>query len=269
MSSRPDKDKEDLYYPGPPLRPVVYYPESDGLPMAETDVHYRNLTDLRYALERHFEAQGAVAYVGANMFLYYVEGDPTKSVAPDVFVSLGIAPGERPHYQVWKEGKVPDVVFELTSKSTRTDDLGLKLGLYGLLGVQEYFVFDPRREYLDPRLRGYRRHDDLLLPVAETPVVSRTLGLELVVVGESLRLRPGPEAPLLPTPLEESTARHAAEAEAKAERERAEAERERAEAERERAEAERERAEASEARASTLEAELARLRAELDRRGGS
>lgn len=36
------------------LRPLVYYSESDGEPMAETDVHYRQLTDLRFALEEHF-----------------------------------------------------------------------------------------------------------------------------------------------------------------------------------------------------------------------
>jgi hypothetical protein len=33
---------------------TIDYPESDGEPMAETDVHYRLLTDLRFELEQFF-----------------------------------------------------------------------------------------------------------------------------------------------------------------------------------------------------------------------
>jgi Uma2 family endonuclease len=51
----------------------------------------------------------------------------------------------------WEEdGKHPDVVIELTSDSTRRYDHGEKKRIYGeLIGVPEYFIFDPLRGDLE------------------------------------------------------------------------------------------------------------------------
>jgi hypothetical protein len=68
---------------------TIDYPESDGEPMAETDVHYRLMTDLRFELERFFRDDADV-YVSGNILLYYVEGNPKKRVAPDVLVARGV-----------------------------------------------------------------------------------------------------------------------------------------------------------------------------------
>ncbi len=179
----------------PALKPVeIEYPESDGQPMVETDVHYREFTGLRFALETHFRDDAQV-YVGANMMLYYVEGDPHQVVAPDVFVVLGIPKGERRTYKTWVEGKVPDVVFELTSRSTRQDDLRDKRVLYEGLGVQEYFLFDPLDEYLEPPLMGFWLQEGYYAPLiperapdGELRLPSRVLGLELHVRDGQLRL---------------------------------------------------------------------------------
>jgi hypothetical protein len=49
------------------------------------------------------------------------------------------------------------MVIEITSPSTRKEDLKHKFALYrDTLRVREYFLFDPYGEYLDPPLRGYR-----------------------------------------------------------------------------------------------------------------
>ena len=137
------------------FRPSVYYPESDRVPMAETDTHRKQMMYLLDALEDHFRNDPNV-YVAGNLFLYYEEGDPTEVVAPDVFVVKGVPKRDRRIYQVWKENKGPDVVFELTSRGTRQKDLGSKKGVYEVLGVEEYFLFDPFGEYLTPRLVGFR-----------------------------------------------------------------------------------------------------------------
>ena len=71
----------------------VTYPSSDGKPMAETDVHLRWMTRLIELLQRKFA--GTQTYVSGNLLLYYVEGDPKKRVAPDVFVVKGIEPHDR------------------------------------------------------------------------------------------------------------------------------------------------------------------------------
>src|SRR5207244_5713511 len=67
-----------------PLERDVDYPESDGQPLAETDRHVDVILDLRHALQVRYQADPQV-YVAANLFLYYVEGEPRKVVSPDVF----------------------------------------------------------------------------------------------------------------------------------------------------------------------------------------
>jgi len=195
------------------FRPPVYYPESDGEPMAETDTHRKQMMYLLDALEDYFRDDPNV-YVAGNLFVYYEEGDPTQVVAPDVFVVEGVPKRDRRIYQVWKEGKGPDVVFELTSRDTRQKDLGPKKGIYEMLGVEEYFLFDPFGEYLEPRLAGfrlvgwgYRQIED------EEPMMSRVLGLELRAEGEMLRLVDPATGEKLLTPLEAQEARRQAEAE--------------------------------------------------------
>ena len=78
--------------------------------------------------------------------MYYVEGNADKSVSPDVFVTVGIPKlPEREIYQVWREGKGPDVVIEVTSPTTARVDQRRKFDLYrDVLKVSEYFLFDPR-----------------------------------------------------------------------------------------------------------------------------
>lgn len=170
------------------LRPPVHYPESDGEPMAETDTHRKQMMYLIDALEDYFRDDPNV-YVAGNLFLYYQEGSPAKVVAPDVFVVKGVPKRDRRTYQLWKENEQgPDVVFELTSKSTQHEDLGPKKGIYEMLEVEEYFLFDPFGEYLEPRLMGLRLTRWGYQRIEENPLVSQVLGLELRVEGDFLRL---------------------------------------------------------------------------------
>ncbi len=110
--------------------------------MAETDVYIDVLIYLREALKDHCREAPQV-YVAGNMLLYHEEGNPAACVAPDVFVVQGVAKRERCTYRLWEEGQPPAVVFEITSRGTRLEDLGTKRALYAMLGVQEYFLYDP------------------------------------------------------------------------------------------------------------------------------
>ena len=219
--------------PATAVRPAVYYPESDGEPMAETDVHRQQMIYLIEALTDYFRHDPQV-YVAGNLLLYYAEGDPEQSVAPDVFVVFGVPGGNRRVYKLWEEGKGPDVVFELTSRGTMWKDLGPKKGIYEMLGVREYFLFDPLREYLEPPLQGYRLEDGTYRQVEGEQLGSQVLGLELQVEGEFLRLYDLKTGEKLLTPLEAQAARREAEALARREaeaRQQAEAELERLRAE--------------------------------------
>jgi len=78
-------------------------------------------------------------------------------------------------------------VLEVTSKSTRRDDERRKRQVYAALGVREYFLYDPRAEWLAPPLQGFRLHEGAyrrlaavtVLPGREAAVASEVLGLEL------------------------------------------------------------------------------------------
>ena len=123
----------------PLLAPAeVDYPSSDGRPIAESD-HQR--TPLTYAVERlrqYFRDREDV-YVSGNLLIYYEEGNPGASVAPDVFVVVGADRRDRSSYRLWEEPKGPDFALEITSRRTHREDQGKKRELYRRLEVREYW----------------------------------------------------------------------------------------------------------------------------------
>ena len=250
---------------------AVFYPTSDGQPMAETAIHRRCMVDVADTLELWFRKHGRDdVYVGSNNFLYYERGNPRAVVAPDVYVVVG-APAYplRDTYMLWKEPKGPDFVLEVTSASTRRNDERRKRDVYAALGVREYFLYDPRAEYLTPPLQGWRLHEGAyrampavtVLSNRGVAVVSEVLGLELRDERDArmVRLRDLATGEVLLTHEESERARE------EAERTREEVERARAQAEQTCEEAERARKEeaaarrAAEARVAELEARLRAL----------
>lgn len=167
----------------------VFYPTSDGKPMAETQIHLEEMVYLIAALQRRYRDVPDVYSVG-NLMFYYVEGDPRSVISPDVFVVKGVSKRVRDIFQLWKE-KAPCLVIEITSRSTRREDIHRKRDLYERMGVEEYFLHDPRGEYLSPALQGYRLVDGRYQKMAPAPdgsLISRTTGLRLRPEGERLRL---------------------------------------------------------------------------------
>ncbi|UFP95295.1 Uma2 family endonuclease [Gloeobacter morelensis] len=163
------------------------YPSGDGLPVAETFLHVYAILITLEVLKQYLE--GTRATVLANQFLYYAPDFPTLRVAPDVMVIFGVEPGGRDNYKTWEEGQVPSVIFEITSKHTQSKDQGEKKTLYAGLGVQEYWLFDPKGEWIAEQLQGYRLRSfeeesetiSRYVPIADG--TSEPLGLQLVVEG--------------------------------------------------------------------------------------
>ncbi|MBI3270311.1 MAG: Uma2 family endonuclease [Planctomycetes bacterium] len=250
-----------------PAAPSLYYPESDGRPMAESDPHRDAMVALIHCLRCWF-AHLAKVYVTGNLFLYYEEGDLSAVVAPDVMVVKGADSHARTTYKLWEEGRIPCVVIEVTSRRTKAEDLRLKLGIYrDVLKVQEYWLFDPTGTLLRPRLKGYDliQNEYREIAIQEGRGLSRELGLLLVEEGELLRLVDPATGKALLTPMEAEAARIDAELRAAAaEQARAAAEQARAAAEQARAAAEQAQA-AAEARAQAEGKARARAEAELER----
>ena len=66
----------------------IEYPERDGRPIAESDVHRRELLHTIAMLDLLFAGQADV-YISGNLMFYYEEGNPSAVVSPDVFVVNG------------------------------------------------------------------------------------------------------------------------------------------------------------------------------------
>lgn len=174
-----------------PMNQPIEYPESDGQPMGETDVHVDALAETLKILKAHFARDPQVYVAGDNMF-YFEEGNPRACVSPDIYVVKGIAKGLRRIYKLWEEGKAPDFVLEISSRKTRREDLGKKRATYAELGVGEYLLFDPTEDYLKPPLQLYRLgaggEYQRVLPRADGAAHVQSLGLLFRAEGFRLRL---------------------------------------------------------------------------------
>jgi len=185
-----------MIQPAPAAAVPIEYPSSDGKPMAENDAQRSAIMYGIGALARHFRDRRDV-YVSGDLLIYYEEGNPRVSIAPDVFVVFGVEKRQRPNYKLWEEGRAPAFVLEVASPSTWRGDLGWKRSVYARLGVREYWQYDPAGEFLPERLLGQRltRSDFVRQPAETAPdgtltLRSRTLGLELrAVPGREMRFR--------------------------------------------------------------------------------
>ncbi len=117
----------------------------DGVPM-ETIRHFRGMTLLIEQLATEW-AERDDYFASGNNFLYFssIQALRNDFVGPYFYLVLGVRRDkERKSWVVWEEeNRVPDVVVELTSDSTRRNDHGRKKHLYSWLGVGTYVLFDP------------------------------------------------------------------------------------------------------------------------------
>lgn len=172
-----------------PLDTIVY-PDTDGRPVAESDFQREPLLYAVSALRHWYRAREDV-YVSGNILLYYEEGNPKAAVAPDVLVVLGAPKHDRRTYKLWQEPKAPDFVLEVTSRSTVSEDQGVKRGLYAYLGVSEYWQYDPTGDYLKPPLAGFRLVERNYWPMPIRAEPDGTLMGHSEVLGLALEVRAG------------------------------------------------------------------------------
>ena len=141
-------------------QPTVYiegYPFEDDEPMAETLYHAIQISSFFDQLYRFYRSESYI-HIGMDNFIYYSEGDRKKCVAPDIFVVLGAkkTPPRRSFY-TWKEGAIPDTIFEFLSDSTKNEDRDRKVQLYlEEMGAKEYFIHQPDLER-PAEFRGWYR----------------------------------------------------------------------------------------------------------------
>ena len=93
----------------------------------------------------------------------FISPAPATSMAglryPDLLIAFGVNPDAyRRHngYIISEQGKPPDFVLEVASRSTADIDTGAKRHDYAALGIPEYWRFDETGDYHGARLAGDR-----------------------------------------------------------------------------------------------------------------
>ncbi len=147
----------------PTVQSEIFYPETDGQPMAENTKQFECITTLKGNLERIFLYDPNV-FVAGDLFWYPVEGRPDIRQAPDVMVVFGRPKGHRRSYQQWLEGNIPpQVVFEIASPGNRPEEWEAKWEFYNQYGVEEYYLYDPEAGVW----QGWVRRGGRLAPVGQ------------------------------------------------------------------------------------------------------
>jgi Uma2 family endonuclease len=157
----------------------IFYPDSDGEPVANNTQHYELIATTKDGLERAFSGRDDV-FVAADLFWYPVKGNPKIAVAPDVMVAFGRPPGARKSYKQWEENDVPfQVVFEFLSESNTQSEMAKKAMFFDRHGVEEYYLYDMDKG----ELQGFVRYGGGLQEI-ETPMngwISPRLGIRFEV----------------------------------------------------------------------------------------
>ena len=99
--------------------------------------------------------------VGSDLYLAPVTPDQLQSMSgvpyPDLFVAFDADPAgylARNGYVISEQGKPPDFVLEIASRSTGRRDTVDKRISYAALGIQEYWRFDETGQFHGTRLAG-------------------------------------------------------------------------------------------------------------------
>ncbi len=136
----------------------VLFPE-EGDFIVNNDPHW---LDCRYLADVFTAALAAVlgAMVVGDLRIAWGVGG-VRPMGPDVAVIFNVRERRRwGTFHVVEEGTRPELVLEVTSPTTRRNDLTRKRQLYYRAGVPFYIIVDELPEYSGPRrlrLMGYRR----------------------------------------------------------------------------------------------------------------
>lgn len=181
--------QSDPYYLSSADEEPIVYPEQREDDMGETSIHITLVANFLNVLKLFLKNREDV-FLSANMNLYYEESNPNKWYAPDILIAFGVPNHERPSYQIWKENVAPQLIIEVSSERTWKTDVSEKLEIYAAIGVEEYYILDPRFEYLPAPMLAFYRHGERLLAanIEKERIFSTRLGLEIVRTENNFRL---------------------------------------------------------------------------------
>ena len=181
-------------------RPQTFLPLPDppeGNPEDMTNFNQTNLTGNTHHLVHFFGNRDTTLVAGER----YVSQEPTRNLAgvryPDLLIAFGVDPTayyRSNAYIISEQGKPPDFVMEIASRSTGREDVRDKPADYAALGIQEYWRFDETGEFHLTRLAGDRLVDGQYEPIPIETVEEGVLqgysaALNLIIRWENSQLK--------------------------------------------------------------------------------
>ena len=123
---------------------MVWEPEPEPFGMNQYPIFRDMFPTLDALIMRNRSPEST--FINTNTFICYDPTDLNRRLAPDFYVSFGVdahSIRDRLTYLPWEAGKAPDFVLEIASPTTAGNDLTRKRDIYALVGVTEYWRFDP------------------------------------------------------------------------------------------------------------------------------
>ena len=102
---------------------------SDGKPMARDRTWHRDIDDDPHPDAQHLLRRDPMVYVSGNLLVFY-DRATAGAISPGRFRGQGRGKHQRPNYLIREERKGPEVVIELTSRSTTRRGIEDKYELY-------------------------------------------------------------------------------------------------------------------------------------------
>ncbi|MEC4804498.1 MAG: Uma2 family endonuclease [Jaaginema sp. PMC 1080.18] len=153
----------------PSIEEELLYPDSDGKPLADNTVQLRLIFTIKGGLDALLKDREDV-FIAADLLWYPVQltqaeiraqKQPQRQ-APDVMVVLGRPKGDRGSYRQWQEENIaPQVVFEILSPGNRKSEMAAKFEFYQEYGVEEYYLYNPKKN----QLQGWLRRENKLIEI--------------------------------------------------------------------------------------------------------
>ena len=166
--ARTPQVREHIVFPDPPEDP------DDKM----TNFRHLGMTGTAHSLAVHL-GNHETTVVDAE---HYLALAPTRSLAgvryPDLLVAFGVDPEAYRRsnaYVISEQGKPPDFVLEVASRSTGRVDVTEKRVDYAALGIGEYWRFDETGEYHGAKLAGDRLVDGKYVPVETEELADNSL----------------------------------------------------------------------------------------------
>lgn len=147
----------------PQVRETFVFPDPPEAPEDKmTSFDHLTITGTAHYLAMHLGNRETTLVAGDRYLAVAPTRDMTGVRYPDLLVAFGVDPEAYRRsnaYVILEQGKPPDFVLEVASRSTGLVDVTDKRVEYARLGIVEYWRFDETGEYHGARLGGDRLVD--------------------------------------------------------------------------------------------------------------